>query len=174
MTPEESVVIVRAAFSVFILVCLYQLLSSHNSGVDLSRCEFSKSEFGAKRERHWVDFSSKTNHATKLAYCADLLSQANLNLRAVDEMKNGNFEDTAFDAVLWLSCGILQDARFLRAHSVCAAEFQHVPWDEKVFTVIGLLNSVLPVWFECADSHDPAVCDLLQPYLTSLQKLSSV
>jgi hypothetical protein len=174
MTPEESVVIVRAAFAVFILLTLYQLLTSHNSGVDLSRCDLSKAEFAAEREAHWIEFSQRPADPFRLEYCADLLWRANLNQRAVAEMKAGEFVETPFDAVLWLSCAMLEDSRFLHTHRVCAAEHQHKSWEEKVFTAIGLLNSVLPVWFDCQDNLDPGTCSLLEPYLASLQKLSSI
>lgn len=170
MNPDENVVVQRAALAVFLFISLVQLLSFYNGDADLTRCPMQTGEFGAKREAHFVEFSERPMN-TKLEHCADLLKHAKLDARAATELQNGNLLDSPFEATLALACAILEDSAFLRANYVCAHELKHTSWDDKVHQIVTLLNSVFPVWFDCMD-NDAEACNLVKPYLASLQKLS--
>lgn len=167
---EEGTAIQRAALAIFLFIFLLQLLSFYNGDADLARCSMQSSEFGAKREAHFIEFSERPM-ATKLNHCADLLQHAKLDARALAELQAGNLANTPFEPTLALACAVLEDSRFLRYYHVCASELKHTSWDGKVHQIVALLNSIFPVWFSCADG-DAEACNLVQPYLISLQKLA--
>lgn len=159
---------IRAAFAIFTLILMVQLLNSYHVG---RRCYISKEEFMLMRERNLQEFIDAPVTPSKLNRCGSLLALNQFDFNGVSQFKDGNFQETYFEVPLWTICKILEDTRFLEEHAVCAEEYKVDTWLSLARRAIQALNPLIPLWEECTENRDSEACNKIRPYLFSLQKL---